>query len=270
MSRAATVDEVGRTVVEETRRIIDYHNARVYLVEPPDDVVPIAFEGTVGRLRAGRHGAPALQARRGLHRLGRAARRAAPRQRRQRRPARARPSRARTTSTSRCSSSRCATTTRRSASSRSPSSASTSSDDDDLRLLTILADQAATAIESARLLTRTQDLAGELRRLLDMSAELSGSLDPRQVADLMAGHLGARDGRRGVRDQLLGPADGPARVARLLPGPWLAARSSRTSTCRRLPADPPRPRAQETVIIDADDPDADPAEVELLVRDGSG
>src|SRR5204862_3735166 len=28
--------------------IIDYHNARVYLLEPPDDVVPIAFEGTVG------------------------------------------------------------------------------------------------------------------------------------------------------------------------------------------------------------------------------
>ena len=56
-------------------------------------------------------------------------------------------------------------------------------DADDLRLLTILADQAATAVESARLLTRTQDLAGELRRLLDMSAELSGSLDPRQVAE---------------------------------------------------------------------------------------
>ena len=48
LSRAATVDEVGRTVVEETRRIIDYHNARVYLVEAPDEVVPIAFEGTVG------------------------------------------------------------------------------------------------------------------------------------------------------------------------------------------------------------------------------
>ena len=39
---------MGRTVVEETRRVIDYHNARVYLVERPDDVVPIAFEGTVG------------------------------------------------------------------------------------------------------------------------------------------------------------------------------------------------------------------------------
>ena len=62
-------------------------------------------------------------------------------------------------------------------------------DADDLRLLTILADHAATAAETARLLTRSQELAGELRRLLEMSSELSGSLDPRQVANLMAGHL---------------------------------------------------------------------------------
>ncbi|MGH2473675.1 MAG: GAF domain-containing protein, partial [Candidatus Limnocylindrales bacterium] len=48
LSRASTLEEVGRTVVEETRRIIDYHNARVYLVDPPDQVVPIAFEGRVG------------------------------------------------------------------------------------------------------------------------------------------------------------------------------------------------------------------------------
>src|SRR6202008_2911601 len=48
LSRASSVEGVGRTVVEETRRIIDYHNARVYLIEPPDDVVPIAFEGRVG------------------------------------------------------------------------------------------------------------------------------------------------------------------------------------------------------------------------------
>ena len=60
---------------------------------------------------------------------------------------------------------------------------------EDLRLLTILADQAATAVESARLLSRTQDLAQELRRLLDMSADLSASLDPRQVADLIASHM---------------------------------------------------------------------------------
>ena len=48
MSRENSVEQVGRAVVEETRSIIDYHNARVYLVEPLGDVVPIAFEGVVG------------------------------------------------------------------------------------------------------------------------------------------------------------------------------------------------------------------------------
>ena len=48
MSRQNSVESVGRAVVEETRHIIDYHNARVYVLEPPDRLVPIAFEGTVG------------------------------------------------------------------------------------------------------------------------------------------------------------------------------------------------------------------------------
>ena len=101
---------------------------------------------------------------------------------------------------------------------------------DDLRLLTILADQAATAVGSARLLTRTQDLARELRRLLDMSAELSGSLDPRQVADLMAGHLARA---MGVDECAISYWDRPAgrrRVARLLPAAPDRASSSRSST----------------------------------------
>ena len=48
LNRATSVEAVGRALVEETRRIIDYHNARVYLIELPDQVVPIAFEGRVG------------------------------------------------------------------------------------------------------------------------------------------------------------------------------------------------------------------------------
>ena len=59
-------------------------------------------------------------------------------------------------------------------------------DDEDLRLLTILADQAATALESVRLLARSQALAAELQRLLDMSSDLANSLEPRTVADLIA------------------------------------------------------------------------------------
>ena len=48
MSRQNTVESVGRAIVEEVGRIIDYHNCRVYLLEEPDDLVPIAFEGRVG------------------------------------------------------------------------------------------------------------------------------------------------------------------------------------------------------------------------------
>ncbi|HYC07316.1 MAG TPA: GAF domain-containing protein, partial [Candidatus Binatia bacterium] len=43
MSRENTIESVGRAIVEETRGIIDYHNARVYVLEPPDTLEPIAF-----------------------------------------------------------------------------------------------------------------------------------------------------------------------------------------------------------------------------------
>ena len=88
MSRATTVDEIGRTIVEETSRIIDYHNARVYLVEAPDLVVPIAFEGRVGAYE--RVDMSLLTCRLGEGFTGwvAAARRADPRQRRQPRSAR--------------------------------------------------------------------------------------------------------------------------------------------------------------------------------------
>src|SRR4029078_8619868 len=67
-------------------------------------------------------------------------------------------------------------------------------DTEDERLLLILADQAATAIETARLLARSQAPARELRRLLHMGGERSGSLDSRQVANLIARHLASAMG----------------------------------------------------------------------------
>ena len=140
---------------------------------------------------------------------------------------------------------------------------------DDLRLLTILADQAATAVDSARLLTRTQDLAGELRRLLDMSAELSGSLDPRQVADLMAAPPGARDRRRRVRRSATGtgrPAGSSRSATSRTSGAKSSSRSSSSPATRRRCASSSGRRPS---IVNADDPAADPAEVELMVQDGS-
>ena len=139
---------------------------------------------------------------------------------------------------------------------------------DDLRLLTILADQAATTIGSNRLLTRTQDLARELRRLLDMSAELSGSLDPRQVAELMAGHLARA---MGVEECVISYWDRPAgRVDSM--GYYPVHRLAEIDPYFEVAGYPQTLRVlegQETIIIDADDPSADPAEVKLMVRDGA-
>jgi diguanylate cyclase (GGDEF)-like protein len=266
MSRAKTVEEVGRTVVEETHGIIDYHNARVYLIEPPDRVVPIAFEGRLGayeqvdmallncRLGEGftgwvaQHGEPILV-----------------------NDANRDPRGATIAGTEEIEESMLVVPMRYDGLTIGVITLSKIGLDgfgsDDLRLLTILADRAATAVGSARLLTRTQDLAGELRRLLDMSAELSGSLDPRQVAELAAGHLVRAMSvdaciisywdRTAGRIESLGyyPRE---RVVAVEPFFQI---STYPETLRVL-------ESQQTVIIDVDDPSADPAEVALMVEDG--
>jgi diguanylate cyclase (GGDEF)-like protein len=138
---------------------------------------------------------------------------------------------------------------------------------EDLRLMTILADQAATAVESARRLSRTQDLAQELRQLLDMSADLSASLDPRQVADLIATHMARAMGvdecgisywdRSGGRIESLGYYP-QVHAAELQPYFDVSAYPLTRNVLER----------QEAVQIDAEDPDADQAEVALMRSEG--
>ncbi len=267
LSRASSVGSVGRTVVEETRRIIEYHNARVYLVEPPDLVVPIAFEGRVGayehvdfdllRCRFGQgftgwvaeHGEPLL-----INDANRD------------------PRGQTIAGTDDVDESMLVVPMRYDGVTVGVITLSKLGLDgfgqDDLRLLAILADHAATAVETARLLTRSQELAGELRRLLAMSGELSQSLDPRQVANLMAGHLARA---MGVDECAISYWDRAAgRVESLGYFPSLALEAMEPyfevagfpETLRVL-------ERQETVIIDADDPAADPAEVSLLHREGN-
>jgi diguanylate cyclase (GGDEF)-like protein len=266
MSRAGTVAEVGRTVVEETRRMIDYHNARVYLIEPPDRVVPIAFEGTVGAYErvdfallntkvgegftgwVAQHGEPLLVNDANNDPRGRTI-----------------------PGTDDVDESMLVVPLRYDETTIGVITLSklglNGFGPEDLRLLTILADQAATAVESARLLTRTQDLAQELRRLLDMSADLSASLDPRQVADLIATHMARAMGvdecaisywdRSGGRVESLGyyPPQPEGQVEPFFDG------SKYPQTMRVL-------ERQETVLIDAEDAAADPAEAALLRTNG--
>ena len=266
LSRATSVKDVGRAIVEETRRIIDYHNARVYLLEAPDWVVPIAFEGRVGaynevdldllRCRLGEgftgwvglHGEPLLI-----------------------NDANSDPRGATIIGTDDIDESMLVVPMRYDEATVGVITLSKLGldgfDSDDLRLLTILSDHAATALETARLLSRSQDLARELRRLLDMSGELSESLDPRQVANLMAGHLARA---MGVDECAISYWDRPSgRLESLGYHPPL--RLQEMEPFFEVAGYPETLRVLErgvTVIIDADDPIADPAEVALLRRDG--
>jgi diguanylate cyclase (GGDEF)-like protein len=61
--------------------------------------------------------------------------------------------------------------------------------DDELRLLRVLADQAAVAIENARLLAERDRHVAELAALLDISRAGGGSTDERELATLLAAKL---------------------------------------------------------------------------------
>jgi diguanylate cyclase (GGDEF)-like protein len=266
LSRADGREAVGRAVVEETGRIIDYHNARVYVLEPGGDLVPIAFEGRVGayeqvdlevlRTRlgvgftgwVGLHGVPLLV-----------------------RDANDDPRGATIPGTDEVDESMVVVPMRYDDAVVGVITLSKLGldqfDEHDQRLLSILADQAATALESARNLARSRALAGELRLLLDVSSQLAVSLDRRQVANVLAGHLAAV---MGVDECAISAWDRPNdRVASLGFYPPLPAGELQPffdiglyPATRRVLED------QVVVVVDKADPGADPAEVMLL--DGNG
>jgi len=137
----------------------------------------------------------------------------------------------------------------------------------DVRILSILADQAATAVESARAIGASAALAEDLRRIADMSSALSRSLDPRQVADLIAQHVGhafeADECGISFWDR---PGD------RLLTqGYWPPQLMEAIQPVFDLEGFPETRRVLETQTIstiDTLDPSADPAEVALLRGNG--
>ena len=266
LSRAEGTEAVGRAVVEETGRIIDYHNARVYVLEPSGDLIPIAFEGRVGayekvdlellRTRlgigftgwVGQHGEPLLV-----------------------RDANDDPRGASIPGTDDVDESMLVVPMRYDDAVVGVITLSKLGldqfDGHDLRLLSILADQAATALESARNLARSHALAGELRLLLEVSSQLAGSLDSHQVANILARHLA---GVMEVENCAIS---------------WWDRATDRVASIGYYPPVPieqlkpffeigeyPRTRQvledQATVLIDAADPAADPAEVALLVEAG--
>ena len=266
MSRQNTIESVGRAIVEEIRQIIDYHNGRVYMLEDSAELIPIAFEGTVGAYEqvdfevlrtklgegftgwVGAHGLPLLI-----------------------NDANADPRGATIPGTDEVDESMLVVPMRYDERVIGVITLSklglNQFDENNLRLLTILADQAATAVESARLLTRSERLAEELRGLLDMSSALSESLDPRQVADLIARHLAVAMGveRCGI-SYWERPSD------RILSwGYWPAGDLAAVEPYYDLNDYPETRRVLErqvTSVIDSHDPLADRAEVALMIQQG--
>ena len=262
MSASLSPGDVGRAVVEETRRVIDYHNARVYLLEPPDDLVPVAFEGRVGAYE--KVDLDILRTSLGEGLTGWVAMHG--------------------------------TALRVDDAGSDPRSATIPGtddvpesmlvvpmqhddrlvgvitlsklglrqfDDDDLQLLLILADQAATAFSGAALLVETRRLAAELRQLLDMSSALSRSLDPHDVANLMAEHLARAVG---ADEAQISDWDRVNDRVRTL-GCYPAERHATVDAYYDLSPFPLTRRVLEEgmiAVVDAEDPGADPAEAALL------
>jgi diguanylate cyclase (GGDEF)-like protein len=262
MSRQNSVESVGRAVVEETRRIIDYHNARVYVLEEPDMLRPIAFAGTVGAYE--QVDMALLETKLGVGFTGWAAEHGTPLLIPD---ANADPRGSTIPGTDEVDESMLVVPMRYD---ERVTGAITLSKlglnqfhAEDMDVLMILADQAATAIESVRLLARAQALAGELRSLLDMSGELAHSLDPLTVADLIAKHLASAIGF----DQCaISYWDRPGdRILTWGFYPDLASADLEPSfALERFPATRRVLEDKTTVLIDLDDPTSDQAEVAQL------
>jgi diguanylate cyclase (GGDEF)-like protein len=265
MSRQNTIASVGRAIVEEVGQIIDYHNCRVYLVEEPDDLVPIAFEGRVGAYED--VDLALLRTKVGEGFTGWVAATGEPLLIDE---ANADPRGATIAGTEDVDESMVCVPMRYDERVIGVITLSKLGlrqfDRDDLRLLTILADQAATAVESARLLSRSDRLASELRRLLDMSSSLAQSLDPKEVALLIARHM---VDAMGVDECAISWWDEPG--DRLLTmGYWPQVPDDQIQPVFELHGFPATRRVLEeqvTLIVRVDDPHADPAEVAYLRKE---
>ena len=265
LSRADGPEAVGRVVVEETGRIIDYHNARVYVLEPSGDLEPVAFEGRVGEYEKVDFGL--LRTRLGEGFTGWVGANGEPLLIND---ANADPRGASIPGTDDVDESMLVVPMRYDDVVVGVITLSKLGldqfDRHDLRLLSILADQAATALESARNLARSHALAGELRLLLDVSADLAASLDTRQVANVLARHLATV---MAVDECAIS---------------WWDRTNDRVASLGYYPpvhemqpfydvADYPLTRRvlveQVVAHVDAADPGADPAEAALLIEGGN-
>ncbi|HXQ95386.1 MAG TPA: sensor domain-containing diguanylate cyclase [Candidatus Acidoferrales bacterium] len=188
LNRLNTVESVGRAIVEETRRVVDYHNCRVYVIQPPDLLEPIAFRGEVGTYTE--ITTELLRTRVGVGFTGWAAQHD--------RPvlvddANADPRGANIPGTDEVDESMIVVPMH--FDDRVIGVVTLSKlglgqfDERDLRLMSVLADAAGSAIESARASEELQRREREMRSLLAMSSEVAQTLDPVMVAGRISAHV---------------------------------------------------------------------------------
>ena len=265
MSVGVEPGDVGLAVVEEIRRVIPYHNARVYLAEG-EDLVPVAFEGRLGAYE--KVDVDILRTTLGVGFTGWVARNGTPLKVDD---ARRDPRGMTIPGTDDVDESMLLVPMRHDDRILGVITLSKLGlhgfDDDDLGLLRILADQAATAFAGAASLAETRRLAAELRQLLDMSSALSRSLDPKDVAQLIAEHLVRAVGadRAQISDW-----DASGNRVRTL-GCYPPEHRDTIEDFYSLDQYPLTARVLDDGVIatvDADEPDADPAEVAELRREG--
>jgi GAF domain-containing protein len=140
--------------------------------------------------------------------------------------------------------------------------------EDEMRLLGTLADQAAVAFERIRALEQAQTRADDMARLFDVSRGLTGAaLTPREIAEIVARQLVGL-GDLGCSVSLL-DADGDTMhvVADYSVEADGLIEGSDEIESFRLSEFPATARALETVaalVVDVDDPEADPAEVAYM------
>ena len=266
MNRLTSVEEIGQAVVEETRRVVAYHNCRVYVIEPPDDLVPIAFKGEVchyleipmdvlrTKVGTGFTGWVAVHGEALLIN-----------------DANADPRGSTIPGTDEVDESMVVVPMR--FDDRVIGVVTLSKlglhqfDARDVRLMQILSDAAGTAIQSARALEESKRASGRMQRLLALSSDLSRSLDPLTIADLIARHLcqaaGADEAAMSywdrTNDRLLSWGYYPEPEPGVIEPAYALADFPAT---RRVL------EQQATMFVDVADPAADPAETAELRKNG--
>lgn len=266
MSGRPTVEAVAEAVADETREIVDYHDCRIYLVESNDDMTPVISAGRIGFYE--QIPLSLLQARVGVGIAGWVAQHGTPLLIPD---AKADPRGRRIPGTDEVDESMLVVPMHYDDRVIGVIALSKLGlrqfDLGHLRLLSILADHAATAIEGARALSRAQGLAGELRTLAEMSSALSESLDPGEVADLIARHIGRAIG---VDECAISFWDRPGDQL-VTWGYWPPQLRGDKDPFFALAGYPETRRVldfHEVVEVDVDDPRADAAEVLLMRREG--